>query len=184
VRYYLIIFFFLTCNLTVNAQLSDIEATLKYPDELVFDKSLMSHTVYKPNTSIACRYEMRQVSKTLQRTVFMSEGDSVKMSFAFFDLQKLPFHNNSDTAFESARKFYIWDSSARATANMPAVSVVSTDKTKGILYYREMSGDKTKLYLVGAKNNLISLILFTSKDLDPDAHMGNMEMSFKLNSRE
>ena len=180
-NFLLLMFFSILCNGQLT---NDMDAVLKYPDDLVFDKSLMSYTVYKPNTSIACTYPIRQVSKNAQRTVFMSTGDTLKMSFAFFDLEKLPFYNSSDSAFQAAYKFYNWDSTARAKANMPALSIVQSDKEKGILYYREMAGDITRLYLVGTKNKLISLILFSSKDLDTKKHMGNMEMSFKLNSKE
>ena len=180
----LVFFLFAITCISANAQKPlDIESALKYPDELLFDKSLMNYTVYKPNTSIACTYRIRQVSKTTQRTVFHSDEDSIKMSFAFFSPEKLPFYNSSDSAFDLAYKFYAWDSSARAKANGPAISIVREEKAKGMLYYKEVSGDITKLYLAGVKNGLLSLILFSSKDMKQDSHFGNMEMSFKLNSR-
>ena len=170
----------LFCN---GQTLPDVGSVMKYPHELVSDTSLMNYTVYKPNTAIACKYPIRQVSKTIQRTVFMSEDDSLKMSFAFFDVEKLPFFDIADSSLENSYKFFAWDSAYRVKNHLPGLTIIKSDPVRGIIYYQEKTAEKTNLYLVGTKNKIVSLILFSKKDLQPEKVMGDMGMSFSLNSK-
>ena len=172
-------------GLTGNAQSpADIESTLKYPDELVFDKSWMNYTIYKPNTSIACKYPMKQVSKTQQRTVFVNKDSSLKMSFAFFDLKKLPFYVESDSHNQAAYKFFASDSVARSKAYTADIKIVEADTSRGILYYSENVAQKTKFYLVGTDGNTFSIIMVAGKELDIEKLKGDMHMSYKLNLKD
>ncbi|RYY69670.1 MAG: hypothetical protein EOO13_08830 [Chitinophagaceae bacterium] len=162
----------------------DVENVKKYPDELVSDRSLMNYTIYKPYTKIGCSFKMRQVSKTSQRTVFVNEDETIKMSFAFFDAGKLPFLNVEDRGMESAYKFFVFDSIARVKAKQPPITVFKNDTTNGIIYYREAGQQKSNVYLVGTTGNIISLILFSAIGEDAINYLGEMHMSYKLNLKD
>ena len=121
------------------------------------------------DVKMPCQWEMTAKRKTNGKLVFFDK-DSTSFQFNFFRVSSLPFYKESETDFETTKKFNYWITKKNRNYNK-SISSIKIEENKEnnfqILKIKDESGQFFIIYS-RTKNIVSSIKIFSEKIVEKD----------------
>lgn len=146
----------------------------------VADSTFLKYSSYKPELKLTGEWRVKQVLQASRQIIFTNE-DSTELVIAVLPASKLPFHKETQTAFESATAYYEWDAKYMRDEAKMQVTKINENKEKAYVIWHAKDENNDNYFLFARDKDLLYNIMVFDKTMSLEKKIALLEAAYASN---